>query len=237
MPNQYFRFKQFTVNQDRCAMKVGTDGVLLGSWVDVENTRRVLDIGTGTGLLALMVAQRNERAFVHALEIDSDAATQAGENARESAWGDRITVVQGDFLAQSFDGEYDLVVCNPPYFTQSLKSPDEKRTAARHSDSLPLDRLAKGVSGLLTDDGIFAVVLPLQEGEALVNECRECGLGVKRKAYVYAKTDSQTPKRVLLEFSKKSAETVEERIVIERSERHDYTDQYKALTKDFYLKF
>jgi tRNA1Val (adenine37-N6)-methyltransferase len=237
MPNQYFRFKQFTVNQDRCAMKVGTDGVLLGSWVDVEKARRVLDIGTGTGLLALMVAQRNEHAFVHALEIDSDAATQAGENARESAWGDRITVIQGDFLAQSFDGEYDLIICNPPYFTQSLKSPDKQRTAARHSDSLPLDRLAKGVSDVLADDGVFAVVLPLQEGDALVNECRECGLEIKRKAYVYAKTDSQTPKRVLLEFSKKSAETIEERIVIEKSERHDYTDQYKALTKDFYLKF
>ena len=237
MPNQYFRFKQFTVNQDRCAMKVGTDGVLLGSWVDVEKARRVLDIGTGTGLLALMVAQRNEHAFVHALEIDSDAATQADENARESAWGDRITVIQGDFLALSFDGKYDLIICNPPYFTQSLKSPDEKRTAARHSDSLPLDRLAKGVSGALADDGVFAVVLPLQEGDVLVNECCECGLEIKRKAYVYAKTDSQTPKRVLLEFSKKSAETIEERIVIEKSERHDYTDQYKALTKDFYLKF
>ncbi len=237
MPNQYFKFKQFTVNQDRCAMKVGTDGVLLGSWVDVEKAQRVLDIGTGTGLLALMVAQRNTQASVDALEIDAAAAEQAAENAGASEWRGRITVINADFLSHAFDKKYDLIICNPPYFTQSLKSPDKKRTAARHSDSLPLDRLAKVVSGLLADDGVFAVVLPMQEGEALVNECRGCGMGIKRKAHVYAKSDSQTPKRVLLEFSKNTAETVEERIVIEKCERHDYTDQYKALTKDFYLNF
>ena len=237
MPNQYFKFKQFTVNQDRCAMKVGTDGVLLGSWVDVESAGNVLDIGTGTGLLALMVAQRNSGAAIDALDIDPEAASQAEENFAASSWGERLTVVPDDFLAHRFVKKYDLVVCNPPYFTQSLKSPNEKRTTARHSDSLPLDRLAQGVADVLADDGVFAVVLPLQEGEVLVAECDKVGLNVRRKAMVYAKSESTEPKRVLLELSKNAAETVEERIVIERCERHDYTDQYKALTKDFYLNF
>ena len=138
MPNPYFQFKRFTVYHDRCAMKVGTDGVLLGAWTDVSSSQQILDIGTGTGLIALMLAQRNVTAHITAIDIDEEAIEQAQGNIAASPWKNRIEVMKQDFCQYSANRLFDTIVSNPPYFNQSLKGPDSQRNTARHTDSLEL---------------------------------------------------------------------------------------------------
>ena len=162
MSNDYFQFRQFTVRQSRCAMKVGTDGTLLGAWATVPpKPCRVLDIGTGTGLVALMLAQRFPQASVTALDIDSEAVLQARENVQSSPFADRIEVIQAD--AADFDAKepFDVVVSNPPYFEQSLECPDQQRTLARHAASLTYTQLTRTAFRLLGDEGTFSVVIPV----------------------------------------------------------------------------
>ena len=161
MSNPYFQFKQFTVWHDKCAMKVGTDGVLLGAWASVRNAHKILDVGTGTGLVALMLAQRSlPDADIVALEIDKAAAGQAGENVARSPWKERIEVVQADFRNYQSSDKFDVIVSNPPYFVDSLECPDQQRNAARHNDSLTYEELLEGVAGLLAEDGAFTIVIP-----------------------------------------------------------------------------
>ena len=162
----YFQFKQFTVWHDKCAMKVGTDGVLLGAWTSVESAHRILDIGTGTGLVALMLAQRSlPDANIVALEIDEAAVGQARENVIRSPWKERVEVVQADFRKYRSSDKFDVIVSNPPYFVDSLECPDRQRTAARHNNSLSYEDLLEGVSGLLTENGFFTVVIPADVAE------------------------------------------------------------------------
>lgn len=237
MPNSFFQFRQFRIVQDRCAMKVGTDGVLLGAWTPCSSARHVLDVGTGTGLLALMLAQRCPGASVEAVEIDPDAAAQAADNVRSSPWHDRILVRCTSFqafAAQSL-ARFDTIVCNPPYFRSSLHSPDARRTAARHADGLPLDQLVSGVVRLLSPDGAFSVVLPLPEGESLLRLCLSAGLFLRRRTWVYPMRRSPQPKRVLLSFGFSDAPAREDSLVIEEADRHDYSDAYRRLTSAFYL--
>ncbi|MDR0995577.1 MAG: methyltransferase [Tannerella sp.] len=202
MPADAFRFKQFLIRQDRCAMKVGTDGVLLGAWAGEGRSRRILDVGTGSGLVALILAQRNPEAEVHALDIDEVAARQAAENASASPFAHRIKVFPCPFAAYavSTPWKYELIVSNPPYHTEKLKSPNEKRAAARHDEGLPLDELLNGASALLAPGGRLALVLPaLREGKLRALGLA-CGLKIVRRALV-ATVPTKPPKRILVELS------------------------------------
>lgn len=236
MANPYFQFKKFTVWHDKCAMKVGTDGVLLGAWADITHTRRILDIGTGTGLIALMLAQRSQ-ARVDAIDIDRDACLQACGNVKSSPFENRIQVYHTP-LSQYVPEEnllYDLIVSNPPYFVDSLKCPDNKRRLARHTDTLPLLSLLHDSRHLLAADGRLALILPYDRKEALRESFRREGYFLSKETVVYS-TPSGKPIRLLLELSLIPVEQpVCSELTIEL-ERHVYTEEFKQLVQDFYLK-
>ena len=243
MGNDYFRFKQFIVKQGSASMKVGVDSVLLGAWADTENPDRILDVGAGTGLLALMMAQRYPDAVIDAVEIDGEACQQAVENVANSIWSGRIRVICNDFIdyAENSPFRYDMIISNPPYFTASLKPQDEKRNIARHNDSLPHCCLLAGSAKLLAPAGVLAVVLPPAEASTIIDEAATYHLFVKRTLHVQT-LPSKPVYRILTELSKTSPLSFEkglgeELLCIEKSDRSDYTDDYKQLTRDFYLKF
>lgn len=240
MPNNYFKFKQFTVFQDGAAMKVGTDGVLLGAWCSLTGDEaRILDIGTGTGLIALMAAQRTRHAVVDAVEIDKGAAEQARRNAEIARWKDRINIHHASIQAYAAKCayRYDRIISNPPFFVNALRNPDASRTLARHSDELPYEDLIAAVVGLLKPEGCFSAIFPYQESGVFVAQAAVAGLFCTRRMNVYAVPDGPL-RRVVLEFSlSRPAEVVEERMVIEAADKADFSDEYKRLTADFYLKF
>ncbi|MDR3141693.1 MAG: methyltransferase [Tannerellaceae bacterium] len=236
MANDYFQFKQFNIQQDKCAMKVGTDGVLLGAWVSAGSCHTILDVGTGTGLIALMLAQRSP-AKIDAIDIDEAAAGQAAGNIASSAFANRIQVFHTSFeeYVTKARHTYDLIVSNPPYFANSLKSPDTQKNLARHTDTLSLSSLLSGSKPLLAPDGRIALVLPCQREKELMETALENKLNVVRKTVVIPLPDA-SPKRLLLELSANlSAPCLSDTLVIEES-RHQYAAGYIQLTKDFYLK-
>lgn len=233
MSNPYFQFKQFTVWHDQCAMKVGTDGVLLGAWTPVESAQRILDIGTGTGLVALMLAQRSQAAIV-ALEIEELAAAQAAENVARSPWPNRIEVLQQDFKQYRSDVKFDRIVSNPPYFVRSLKCPDAQRSSARHNDDLSYEDLLQGVVPLLTENGTFTVVIPADVSEEVKRIALIGGLYPVRQLYVITKLHA-TPKRTLIAFGFRQQVCRVETLLTETA-RHQYSDEYIALTETYYLR-
>lgn len=236
MSNPYFSFKQFTVYQDRCAMKVGIDGVLLGTWCNIENTGHILDIGTGTGLIALMVAQRCN-SLVDAIDIDSNAVLQAIDNAALSPWADRIKVKEislQNFAVATLQ-RYDLIVSNPPYFINSLKAPSENRTVARHTDSLTHEELILHAIRLLKPEGRICIILPVTEALLCKEYATNNGLYCTKEVKVIPKP-SATPKRILMEFSLQPNEQVISELVIESNVRHHYSEDFSLLAKEFYLK-
>ena len=237
MANNYFKFKQFTVFQDRCAMKVGTDGVLLGAWADCENAKTILDIGTGTGLIALMLAQRSP-AHIDAIEIDQSASEQASENVTKSPWESRISVINKSLqqFTEQIDKKYDLIVSNPPFFQNSLYAPDQNRTNARHNASLEYEDILDASLKLLSNNGTLSLILPYLEGTMFIVKAAGKGLYCVRQTNVLP-NPGKTPKRLLLEFAKSKKPLVEQEIIIELNKRHEYSDAYKNLTRDFYLKF
>ncbi len=229
-----FKFKQFAVEQDDVAMKVGTDGVLLGAWADCEGAKNILDIGTGTGVIALQMAQRNSEAQVQAVEIDEAAARRARANFDNSPWAERLEVAQS--AVQEFEPteKFDLIVSNPPYFVDSLLPPDAKRSTARHTHDLTFEELDNAVAQLLANNGKFALILPVTEFEKYLTLTQ---LHLIRRCDVHS-VEGGIVKRVMAEFVKQpTAELKHENIAIERGRRGDYTDDYRALTKEFYLKF
>lgn len=234
MPQPYFQFKQFTVWHDKCAMKVGTDGVLLGAWTPVDSAKRILDVGTGTGLVALMLAQRAAKASIIALEIDRDAAIQAQENVERSPWKERIEVMQADFNDYHSSLKYDLIVSNPPYFVDSLESPDRKRTCARHNGNLTYEELLKGAAALLSAQGIFTLVIPAEAAGCVTELAARQALYPSRQLWVITKVNDQ-PKRTLISFTFEKQECHTEYLLTEIA-RHQYSGEYIRLTKDFYLK-
>lgn len=303
MANPYFSFKQFTVWQEHAAMRVGTDGVLLGAWCDlsscvsvvipdestdrrqpenvcpadpsqildssnrdqtvwddhVQDEReksvcgaqngadaetkkvgRVLDIGSGTGVIALMVAQRTSNAQIDAVEPDSGSCEDALRNFAESPWADRLhlhgVTLQEYVSCYAEKVQYDLIVSNPPYFVDSLKAPDPVRNAVRHAVSLPFEELLDGVKTLLAEHGRFAVILPVKEGVLLEKLALERSLHCVRKCLVQTKP-GVPPKRVMMEFGRKSVPLRSGLLIMETERHQEFTEEYRRLTRDFYLKF
>ena len=298
MANPYFSFKQFTVWQEHAAMRVGTDGVLLGAWCDlasdvsavipdestdrrqpenvcqildssnrdqtvwddhVQDEReksvcgaqngadaetkkvgRVLDIGSGTGVIALMVAQRTSNAQIDAVEPDSGSCEDALRNFAESPWADRLhlhdVTLQEYVSCYAEKVQYDLIVSNPPYFVDSLKAPDPVRNAVRHAVSLPFEELLDGVKTLLAEHGRFAVILPVTEGVLLEKLALERSLHCVRKCLVQTKP-GVPPKRVMMEFGRKSVSLHSGLLIMETERHQEFTEEYRRLTRDFYLKF
>lgn len=233
-----FSFKQFSVNQDKCAMKIGTDGVLLGAWCPVDNNPfSVLDIGAGTGILSLMLAQRSHAEQIDALEIDEDAYEQCVENFENSPWSDRLFCFHAglDEFVDEPEDEYDIIISNPPFYSENYKTDDSKRDLARFQDALPFEELVEAADLLLSENGIFAVIIPYKEEDRFIDLCAQVELFPVKVTRV--KGTPTTPiVRSLLAFKRYelSVLTADE-LVIEIS-RHEYTDEYIDLTKDFYLK-
>ncbi|MCC7303531.1 MAG: methyltransferase [Bacteroidia bacterium] len=233
-----FAFKQFVVKQDRSAMKVGTDAVLLGSWADVCGALHVLDIGTGTGVIALMLAQRSE-ASIDAIDIDEISCREAEENVRSSRWDSRISVRHTSFqdFAKKEQRRFDLIVSNPPYFSRSSKASFLGRTLARHTDLLPFEELVAGVSLLLRDCGRFCLILPQKEAALFRDIAVLHKLYLTRVTRVRTTPEKATEKRWLMQFQKKPTCFKEDLLVIEQGGRHSYSEEYRNLTRDFYLAF
>ncbi len=237
-----FRFKQFVVHQDRCAMKIGTDGILLGAWAQAEQPERILDIGTGTGLIALMMAQRFPNAIVDAVEVEPNAAEQAARNFSSSPWPDRLNLHHQTIQSFASSGlrnkAYSLIVSNPPWFADSLKSNEIRRNLARHTDSLSHDELLNSVRLLLHSSGRFAVVLPSGDSTSFIHSAHQRNLFCRRQCHVRSKP-SLSPHRVLLEFETVPAESpvIPQELIIENEQHHDYTESFRKLTRDFYLRF
>ena len=236
MPNPYFSFKQFTVFHDQCAMKVGIDGVLLGAWTTIENARNILDIGTGTGLIALMLAQRSE-AMIIGIDIDQSAVIQANENVQKSPWPERISILEKslqEFALNSIES-FDLIVSNPPYFVNSTKTPVENRTAARHTETLTHEELIENALKILNPAGRICIILPLIEGQKCIEFAEEKNLFCTKKTNVFPKPGVEA-KRLLLEFSRINSNKVLENLTIESETRHQYSAEFSELAKDYYLK-
>lgn len=234
MSNSWFRFKQFNIEQERCSMKVGTDGVLLGAWFPISPGYRVLDIGTGTGLIALMAAQRGA-ARVTAVEIEPDAAEQARLNACNSPWADLIEVQCKDIAHFIGEYKYDRIVCNPPYFRDSLRSPDLGRNAARHNDTLSYETLVACAVRLLADGGKLCLVLPFDSVDTFAKCAAQVGLDMCIRTDVVT-AHGKDPKRSLVAFGK-SCPTLESSILEICGPDGNETSEYIRLVRDFYLKY
>ena len=236
MSSSSFTFKQFTVYHDICAMKVGVDGVLLGAWTPVNSAARILDVGTGSGLIALMLAQRSE-AEITAIDLDDGAIRQARINFMHSPWNNRLKLIHHSFqdYADSKPDLFDLIVSNPPYFIDSLKAPDDSRALARHTDSLNHEELLSGSVKLLKKTGRICMILPVDEGLQCVKLAEKFQLFCLQKVFIYPKP-GKPAKRVLLEFGFYAIKTPESSLTIENETRHSWSDDYISLTKDFYLK-
>ena len=236
MANDYFQFKQFTVHQQRCAMKVGTDGMLLGAWAHVPVTSaRILDIGTGTGLIALMMSQRFPDASVIGIDIDQDAVSQAQENVAASPFASRITICHRNILDFEDTKGFDAIVSNPPYFVDALTCPDQQRTMARHTISLTYEGLMRSAYRLLKPNGLFSLVIPSECRSSIEAEACLAGFFLTRVCMIRT-TPKKESKRQLIEFSKypKNKLFIEEGII-------EYTPNvrsswYQQLTQDFYIR-
>ena len=233
-----FQFKQFSVLQDQCAMKIGTDGVLLGAWTPINNCpNTVLDIGTGTGIIALMLAQRCDAQQIDALEIDGNAYEQAVDNFENSPWGDRLFCFHAgvDEFVEEPEDEYDLIVSNPPFYSEDYRSENEQRDLARFQEALPFEDLIDAAALLLSENGIFSVIIPYKEEERFIDLCSEVELFPIKITRVKGAPNTKIIRSLLAFKRYELAVLVADELVIEIN-RHEYTDDYIELTKYFYLK-
>ena len=242
MGNSYFDFKQFSIRQDRCAMKVGTDGVLLGAWCRLTATAdaspmtsapRILDIGAGTGLISLMLAQRYPEALIDAVEIDAEAASQCQENFDASPWSNRLHIYTTSLQEHQTDTEYDLIVTNPPFYNATLKPADEGRAIARHFDSLPTAEIIRFACAHLSPSGTLALIYPPQYETSLMTEFARSDLSLTRLCNFITR-EGKPAKRRLIQLSRR-AQPIESESLIIRDVDNIYTPQYIALTEPFYL--
>ncbi len=239
MSKQVFYFKQFSIAQDQCTMKVGTDGVLLGAWVNVKQANQVLDIGTGTGLIALMIAQRNPNAFIYGVEIDRAAYLQALDNTTSSPWANRIIIEKGRIQTWSKQSNqtFDLIVSNPPFFPLGTAQLSENiaRNQVRHTTNLSFEDLLLASTKLMTENGRLAIILPLIEGHHFIQLASEMDLNPIRITQIRP-TATKPIHRLMIEFKKGKQICKKSEMVIQHQKRNDFTEEYIRLTKEFYLK-
>nr|WP_295934866.1 methyltransferase [uncultured Dyadobacter sp.] len=237
--NAHFRFKQFTVRQDQCAMKVCTDACVLGAWADVEDADRILDIGAGTGLLSLMVAQRNTYAMIDAVEIDAEAFYQAGENVEQSPFHDRITLFHSAVQEFVSDHQYDVVITNPPFFQSDLLSPIDKKNIAHHAKSLDFSELLAAIDRLTKPEGKVNVLFPVEEANQFIEKAESAGWVLTRKLTLFHQEDKKAF-RVLMLFQRAEFAHnvhVESDLYIYEKDGVTHDPRFKELLKAFYLKF
>lgn len=225
-----FHFKKFSINQSKDVFRVGTDGVLLGAMCSVENATNILEVGTGTGLISLMIAQRNPKANILAIDIDENAVKLAEENFTNTIFSERLNVLNKDFKNFSGEEKFDFIVSNPPYFEENLS---EKDVVARQRKELKFEDLVEKASENLSENGIFAVIIPFESSEHFEKICSKNNLSLHRKVVVLGIQNSN-PKRVILEFGFKEKKAIESEFTIEKSPRK-YTGEYLELTKDFHV--
>jgi tRNA1Val (adenine37-N6)-methyltransferase len=233
-----FQFKQFSLEQDQCAMKIGTDGVLLGAWAPIlQNPYSILDIGTGTGIIALMLAQRSTAQQIDALEIDENAYEQATDNFENSPWNDRLFCFHAglDEFMEEPEDEYDLIVSNPPFYAEDYKTNNEQRDLARFQDALPFEDLIEAADLLLSENGILAVIIPFKEEERFMAIAKKFELYPIKITRVKG-TPTTEIKRSLLAFKRYELPALDSDELIIETARHQYTPEYIELTKEFYLK-
>ena len=239
-----FQFKQFEVNQEQCAMKIGTDSVLLGAWASIkDHPFSILDIGAGTGVLSLMLAQRSAAEIIDAIEIDDHTYEQCVDNFEQSPWGDRLFCYHAalEEFVDEIEDKYDLIISNPPFYSEDYKTDNKQRDIARFQDAMPFDHLIESVSKLLSKNGIFSVIIPYKEAEKLIHLASNFKLIPNRILHIKGTPTSEI-KRSLIEFSLHDTPAFRQEntpkidhLIIETS-RHQYTEDYINLTKDFYLK-
>ncbi|CDF80886.1 methyltransferase [Formosa agariphila KMM 3901] len=232
-----FKFKAFSINQDRCAMKIGTDGVLLGAWASIDHHPfSILDIGAGTGVIALMLAQRSSAELIDAMEIDDEAYEQCVDNFENAPWGDRLFCYHAalEEFVDEIEDKYDLIVSNPPFYSEDFKTDNEQRDLARFADALPFDHLIESTSKLLSKHGVFCVIVPFKEEANMIDLASKVDLFPNKILHVKGNPNSEI-KRSLMQFSF-SKTAIETNTLIIENERHNYTEDYINLTKDFYLK-
>ncbi len=229
-----FTFKQFIVHDERCGMKVGTDGTLLGAWASHPSPSAVLDIGTGSGLVALMLAQRYPEARITAIDIDANAAEQAAENFQASPWSERLTALEVSLQNYVPEHLYQLIVSNPPFFVDSLKNPDESRRTARHADSLPFSILMERAEAMLAPDGVLALVLPAEAEKNVKEIAARLDLFLLRVTRVYTR-EGKPCKRVLISFSRQRKEAIADTLCLMGADGAPRSEAYQQLTKEFYL--
>lgn len=235
LASTYFDFKKFRVYHDRCAQKVGTDGVVLGAWVNIEGARRILDIGTGSGLIALMVAQREEDATVYGVDIDESAVGQARENVAASPFAGRVQIVHSDVreFAEYSVEPFDHIICNPPFYTEDTLPPDATRALARNASLLPFEDLVEAASRMLGEEGCFSVMLPMSCRDYFTVLCEASSMHLIRQCTVQT-VQRKAPKRVLITYSKKRVENVlKESLILQ--DGNEKSEAYKYLARDFYL--
>ena len=237
MPNTWFQFKQFRINQDRSAMKVGTDGVLLGAFINVDGVKRIADMGCGTGLVALMLAQRSG-ATIDGIELDQNAAFQAAENFSASPWPERLNCICGDIeqVSKLLDGEFDLAVCNPPYFPGHVRPPDENRSNARHLKDQEWFAWFSSAYKMTTSTGKAVFIFPYEDKEERLQTAEKAGFFPELILNVRPKP-GKAFKRFVVQFLKEKVETEIKELTIETHQRGIYTNEFKTLMKDFYLNF
>ena len=235
MEKPSFRFKQFSVAQSKCAMKVNTDGVLLGAWQDVSSARSILDIGTGTGVIALMMAQKNPAAEIHAIDIDKDAFVQAKENFEQSGWSNRLTSFHTSLQEFNPAMKYDVIISNPPYFIDDYKTESHSKNVAKHTVALSYDELLSGIARLMNINGRALLVLPAFNLSIVEAIAGRYNLFVVQMMEVVA-VNGKPPYVVMIQLEGEVKKKMKNGIVIQ-DELGNFTDEYKLLTKDFYLKF
>lgn len=232
-----FHFKQFTIEQDRCPMKVGTDGVLLGAWADVAGADQVLDIGTGTGVIAIMLGQRAPEATIHGVEVDEEAFLQAEENMHRAPWADRLRAFHTSIqeFTRHHPHQYDLIVSNPPFFSGGTFSTNQDRTSVRHTVKLPHGDLLISVRSLLAPEGKFCVILPLIEGLRFQELAESYHLYCTKVTEVRPKKEKPV-ERLLLQLERQKKEVRKDELIIQHEGNNEWTEKYIALTGAFYLK-